>query len=92
MCFHTSTPYRFSKTNNLFTAVHWQCLYNTLVSCNQAGAVKDQSAIMSWIKHIVNHFWYCCKTMNHQGAIQGGNVEVSQNNIAFVLQYCYAEK
>ncbi|KAM4605450.1 uncharacterized protein ACJ7VT_017694 isoform 2-T2 [Polymixia lowei] len=39
----------------------WHGAKNLAKKLHAAGLMKDQSAIMYWIKDIVNHFWYCCK-------------------------------
>ena len=43
-----------------------QCLkINTSVFCfyfQKAAKVKGQSILLHWLKDIVNHFWWCCKT------------------------------
>ncbi|KAL7379895.1 hypothetical protein ABVT39_007973 [Epinephelus coioides] len=37
----------------------WHAAKNLGKKLRWAGTVKDQSSILIWIKHIVNHFWYC---------------------------------
>jgi len=35
---------------------------NVLNYYNQAAQVKELSVLLLWLKDIVNHFWWCCKT------------------------------
>ncbi|KAL7389596.1 hypothetical protein ABVT39_006744 [Epinephelus coioides] len=37
----------------------WHAAENLGKKLRRAGTVKDQLSILIWIKHIVNHFWYC---------------------------------
>ncbi|KAM4537014.1 uncharacterized protein PAE49_021421 [Odontesthes bonariensis] len=39
----------------------WHAAKNLGKKLRRAGTVEDQTAIMAWVKHIVNHFWYCCE-------------------------------
>ena len=60
--FHMSTPYSLSKNNNLSQLhIGSACLTLLYLEIRLAQCPKSQTAIMAWVKHIVNHFWYCCK-------------------------------
>ncbi|XP_034552411.1 uncharacterized protein LOC117821945 [Notolabrus celidotus] len=39
----------------------WHAAKNLAKKLHAAGSVKLQSGIHQWMRHIVNHFWYCCK-------------------------------
>lgn len=39
----------------------WHAAKNLAKKLKAAGSIKKQSAILQWLRHIVNHFWYCCK-------------------------------
>ncbi|KAG5281612.1 hypothetical protein AALO_G00074310, partial [Alosa alosa] len=39
----------------------WHAAKNLGKKIRRAGTVRDQSALLPWIKDIVNHFWYCAK-------------------------------
>ncbi|XP_026133574.1 uncharacterized protein LOC113112325 isoform X2 [Carassius auratus] len=40
----------------------WHGAKNLAKRIHAASQVKGQSSLSSWLKDIVNHFWWCCKT------------------------------
>ncbi|XP_076150069.1 uncharacterized protein LOC143133954 [Alosa pseudoharengus] len=40
----------------------WHGAKNLAKKLAAAGKVKGQSILLHWLKDIVNHFWWCCKT------------------------------
>lgn len=44
----------------IFTRNNFHCL--CFINHHKAGKVKGQSLLLHWLRDIVNHFWWCCKT------------------------------
>lgn len=42
----------------------WHGAKNLAKKISTAAKVKGQSTLLNWLKDIVNHFWWCCKTAN----------------------------